>query len=129
MGLRLQVVDGFSDNSGAEETHDRCLCRGLQKRMFRYCGILCDFSDASMREQRVKQSYRRRTVGGVVQPLLPSLLAACAPQAELILYVEPTQGKPAAPTAFLRPISCTAEIASWTTLRKSTSIQMCSCPV
>ena len=35
-----------------------------------------------------------------MEPLLPYLLAACAPSAELILNVQPTPGKPAAPMAY-----------------------------
>ena len=69
--------------------------------MFRYSNILSDFSDASMLEREVRLSSSRKTAGGVVQPLLPSMLAACAPAAELTLIVQATQGKPAAPPALL----------------------------
>lgn len=98
MGLRFQAVDGFSERTDVVESHDSCLCRGLQKRMFRYSRVLCDFGDDSMRKRKVKESCRKRTAGGVMQPLLPYLLAACAPSAELVLDVQPTQGKAAAPT-------------------------------
>ena len=82
--------------------------------MFRYSSILSDFSEVTMLEREVKPSSSRRasTAGGVVLPLLPSLLAACAPAAELTLNVQATQGKPGAPTAFAASTSCTAEMAS-----------------
>ena len=58
-----------------------------------------------------------------MQPLLPSLLAACAPQAELILTVKPTQGKPDAPMAY--PFRA---LQRWL-LCNRTPFQMCTCPI
>ena len=100
INVRFKSVDNLSEPTEFIQTHKRCLCRRLQKRMYRYSRVLCDFSDESMRERRVKKS--QRTAGGVVQPLLPSLLACCVPSAELTLIAKGTQGKPAT-YCFARP--------------------------
>ena len=64
-------------------------CRWLQKRMTRYSHINCDFCDATMLED-----VGNGSAGCVVPPLLPFLLAACAPSAKLKLFVAPDQGWP-----------------------------------
>ncbi len=70
----------------------RMPCRWLQKRMRRYSHIICDFCDATMLER--SEDAGEGSASCAVPPLLPSLLAACAPSAELKLYVAPGQGKP-----------------------------------
>ncbi|CAL5219023.1 g781 [Coccomyxa viridis] len=45
-----------------------------------------------MDKQKVEKSLKKGTAGGAVPPLLPALLAACAPAAELQLAVPATEG-------------------------------------
>ena len=66
------------------------LCRWLQKRAEWYGNITSDLSAAVMLEiADPNQEHADRTV----PPLLPSLLAACAPSAGLTLAVEPGEGE------------------------------------
>ena len=67
-------------------------CRWLQKKIKRYIQITSDFCDATMLERT--EDIGKGTASCITAPLLPSLLAACAPSAELKLYVAPGQGKP-----------------------------------
>ena len=70
-------------------------CRWIQKRVKRYSHINCDFDDATMREQAI-------CIGmwtAIKPPLLPSLLAACAPSAELSLHAGSLEGRPAVRSA------------------------------
>ena len=68
----------------------RMLRRWLQKRAMRYCHITSDFSDANMLET---EDGGEGSASRVVPPLLPSLLAACAPSTEFKLHVAAEQGK------------------------------------
>ena len=64
--------------------------RWLQKRVMRYSHISCEFCDATMLER--SEAVGNGNVIRIVPPLLPSLLSACAPSAELQLLVNPGQG-------------------------------------
>ena len=66
----------------------RVFCRWLQKRARRYTSILCNYT--------LERSYKYDFKSGlfVVPPLLASVLAFCAPSAELILHVPSLEGKP-----------------------------------
>lgn len=68
-------------------------CRWLEKRVRRYSHIECDFNDKSM--VGLSGTSDSAPANGVVPPLLPSLLAACAPSTELSLSVMSSEGKPA----------------------------------
>lgn len=66
-------------------------CRWLLKRAKRYHHILCNFSDATMIGEAVN---RIKFIGdATAPPLLPHLLATCAPAAMLALTVDHDQGK------------------------------------
>ena len=67
----------------------------------RYSKIICEFSNDLMREWSVGKPLTEGTAGGVLQPLLPSLLAACVPSAELTVIAKATLGKQSAPTPLL----------------------------
>ncbi len=82
------------------------LCRWLQKRAMRYCHIVSDFCDANMLET---EDVGEGTPGRVVPPLLPSLLAACAPSTEFKLHVAPDQGKSAPAVSQFLLASCAAQ--------------------
>ncbi len=61
-------------------------CRWLQKRILRYKHIKSHFSDEVLK-------CIEGPDGRTAPPLLPSLLATCAPAAELFLNVGPDEGK------------------------------------
>ena len=58
----------------------------------RYHHITSDFCDANMLET---EDVCEGSAGRIVPPLLPSLLAACAPSAELKLHIASDQGESA----------------------------------
>ena len=66
-------------------------CRWLQQKIKRYCHITCDFRDVTMLERTGDDG--KGTDSCIMPPLLPSLLSACAPSAELKLSVASDQGK------------------------------------
>lgn len=70
--------------------HSSLLCRWLQKRAKWYGKIVSDFSAAVVLENA---GINEEPANGPVPPLLPSLLAACAPPTGLTLAVEPDQGE------------------------------------
>ena len=85
----------------------RMPCRWLQKRAMRYHHITSDFSDANMLET---VDVGEGIAGRVVPPLLPSLLGACAPTAELKLHIAPHQGKSAPAVFHVLLSSCAAQL-------------------
>ena len=67
-------------------------CRWFQKRIKRYRHIFCRFCDAKFEGSN---DLGEGDAACVVPPRLASLLAACAPSAELSLFVHGTHGEPA----------------------------------
>ncbi len=81
-------------------------CRWLGKRIMRYSHIICKLDQEKERDGKGEGSLMGILKCGV-PPLLPSILAACAPSAELSLDVQSSQGKPPAATHYKRtPLQC-----------------------
>ena len=75
--------------------------------MARYCHIRSTFSDTTLSGRTFIN--RKGGVSPVVFPLLPNLLAACAPSTELSLIVEADQGKLTAGNYLLASITLILE--------------------
>ena len=72
-------------------------CRWLKKRIMRYGYISCKLGKGKKRDRKGEGSLAG-TLSCGVPPLLPSILAACAPSTRLSLDVQSSQGKPLSAT-------------------------------
>ena len=82
---------------------DELPCRWLHQRIRRYSHITCNLFLARM--LTLKDEPEKYTSDCVVPPVLPYLLAACAPSTELSLEVPFTLGKSAPASAYVDQIT------------------------
>ena len=112
--LQLSII--FS-GMGAVESSE-ISCRWFLKRTMRYSHVTCSICVPF----EWPDEFPYQTVSCEVSPLLPSLLAALAPSAQLSLSVPPEQGKPAAYTCLVK---CATEELQACVIYVITSLRVC----